>query len=76
MYHKNNNIYKTHAFVDFRRADRRSNEKNEYRTIPHETAIFEGSQNHTSSGSKLGIESLIETNEDDLVHLLQSPVLK
>ena len=71
MYHENNNTHKTHTFVDFRR---RSSEKNEYHKIPHEIAIFEGNQNHTSSGSKLGIESLIETNEDDLVYVLQSPL--
>ena len=68
MYHENNNTHKTHTFVDFRR---RSNEKYEYHKIPHEIAIFEGNQNHTSSGSKLGIESLIETNEDDLAYLLR-----
>ena len=45
--------------------------KDEFCIIPQEIAVFEGNKNHTSTGSKLGIESLIERNENDLVHLLQ-----
>ena len=47
--------------------------KDECCIIPHEIAVFERNQNHTSTSSKLRIESLIERNEDDhdLVHLLQ-----
>ena len=44
--------------------------KNQY-YIPNETAIFEGNQNHTSSGSRLGIKSLIERNKVDVFQLLQ-----
>ena len=36
--------------------------------IPHETAIFEGNQNHTNTGRKLDLKSLMERN----AKLLQS----
>ena len=58
--------------VDFSRSHKAGGDRKEKCCInPQEIAVFEGNQNHTSSGSKLGIESLIERNENDLVHLLQ-----
>ena len=60
------------GMADFRRSRKAGGDgKDEYCIIPQEIAVFGGNQNHTSTGSKLGIESLIESNENDLVHLLQ-----
>ena len=39
--------------------------------IPHETAIFEGNQNHTNTGRKLDIKSLIEKSKANLLQSLQ-----
>ena len=34
--------------------------------VPHETAIFEGTRNHTNTGNKLGIKSLIKESKANL----------
>ena len=39
--------------------------------IPHETAIFEGNRNHTTTGRKLNIKSLMKKNKASLMQSLK-----